>query len=175
MARELSLWDTKTGKLMDTEAFQAKDSLQKYTIRQLDDCYVYLENTLGRETAIARFGVNNLVLEPDNDNESVYFSCPNSDINIEGYNRYLPNCRIIVPDGKQMEVWFKDRLILEADAQVHFEKYKDEMSSWGRNAENIEPFCFRNDSCLVVIDAIVRLENKEYRLKDYSDVLVFEK
>lgn len=175
MASELSLWDTKTGKLVDTEAFQAKDSLQKYTIRQLDDCYVYLENTLGRETAIDRFGVNNLVLEPDNDDESVYFSCPNSEINIEGYKQYLPNCRIIVSDGKQMEVWFKDRLLLEADAQTHFEKYKDEMSSWGRNAENIEPFCFRNDSCLVVIDGIVRLENKEFRFRDYSDVLVFEK
>lgn len=175
MASELSLWDAATGKLVDTEAFQAKDSLQKYTIRQLDDCYVYLENTLGREAAIARFGVNNLVLEPDNNDESAYFSCPNNDINIEGYNQFLPNCRIIVSKEDKMEVWSKDRLLLEADTQAHFEKYKKEMASWGRNAENIEPFCFRNDSCLVVIDAIVRLENREYKLRDYGDVLVFEK
>ena len=175
MASELSLWDADTGKLVDTESFQAKDSLQKYTIRQLDDCYNYLEDALGRETAIARFGVNNLVLEPDSENESAYFSRPNSDINIEGYNQYLPNCRIIVSNEKQMEVWYKDRLLLEADTQAHFGKYKEEMSSWERTAKNIEPFCFRNDSCLVVLDAIVRLENKEYRLRNYGDILVFEK
>lgn len=174
MARELSLWDVATGKLVDTEAFQAKDSLQKYTLRQLDDCYAYLANTLGRETAIARFGVNNLVIESDRENISTYFSRPNVDINIEGYRHYLPNCRMVVLDGNQMGIWFKDRLLLEADTQVQFEKYKEEMSSWG-TAENIEPFCFRNDSCLVVLDAIGRLENGKYEVRNYGDILVFEK
>ncbi len=174
MARELSLWDVATEKLVDTEAFQAKDSLQKYTLRQLDDCYAYLANTLGRETAIARFGVNNLVIESDSENISTYFSRPNVDINIEGYRHYLPNCRMVVLDGNQMGIWFKDRLLLEADTQVQFEKYKEEMSSWG-TAENIEPFCFRNDSCLVVLDAIGRLENGKYEVRNYGDILVFEK
>lgn len=174
MARELSLWDAATGKLVDTEAFQAKDSLQKYTLRQLDDCYAYLANTLGRETAIARFGVNNLVIESDSENIFTYFSRPNVDINIEGYRHYLPNCRMVILDGNQMGIWFKDRLLLEADTQVQFEKYKEEMSSWG-TAENIEPFCFRNDSCLVVLDAIGRLENGKYEVRNYGDILVFEK
>lgn len=174
MARELSLWDAATGKLVDTEAFQAKDSLQKYTLRQLDDCYAYLANTLGRETAITRFGVNNLVIESDSENIFTYFSRPNVDINIEGYRHYLPNCRMVILDGNQMGIWFKDRLLLEADTQVQFEKYKEEMSSWG-TAENIEPFCFRNDSCLVVLDAIGRLENGKYEVRNYGDILVFEK
>lgn len=174
MARELSLWDAATEKLVDTETFQAKDSLQKYTLRQLDDCYAYLANTLGRETAIARFGVNNLVIESDSENIFTYFSRPNVDINIEGYRHYLPNCRMVILDGNQMGIWFKDRLLLEADTQVQFEKYKEEMSSWG-TAENIEPFCFRNDSCLVVLDAIGRLENGKYEVRNYGDILVFEK
>ena len=166
MARELSLWDVKTGKLIDTKTFPAKDSLQKYTTRQLDDCYVYLENTLGRENAIARFGVNDLVVSPASEDETAYYSRPEIDIDIEGYKQYLSDCRITITKDNRMEVRNNDRLLLEADVKTHFEKYKEEMSLWGNNAKSIEPFCFENDSCMVVMDAIVRQENKEYKLRE---------
>lgn len=175
MARGLSLWDAKTGKLMDTKSFQAKDSLQLYQSHQLDECYDYLENEMGRETTIARFGMNDLILLSESEEESAYFSRPASDVDIEGYNQYLSNCRIKIADKDRMEVWCNGRLLLQADTKAHFEEYKEEMALWDRNAKNLEPFCFRNDSCMVVIDAIVRLENKEYKIRDYGDILVFVK
>ncbi|MEG1565061.1 MAG: hypothetical protein RR365_15290, partial [Bacteroides sp.] len=117
-------------------------SLLLYQSRQLDECYDYLENEMGRETTIARFGMNDLILSPESEEESAYFSRPASDVDIEGYNQYLSNCRIHIADKNRMEVWCNDRLLLQADTKAHFEEYKEEMALWDRKAKNLEPFCF---------------------------------
>lgn len=172
LARNLSLWDVRTDKLAGTENFQQKDSVLLNQAHELNACYDYLEKEQGREKVILKWGRNHLnkILQ-----EAIpaYFDRPNGEIDIKGYNRYLSGCRISMSCEDTLKVMCGERLLLSVEGKSHFALYKDKMALWDKEALDIEPFCFKNDSCMVVIGSLTRTKSGEYTLSGSGDVQVF--
>lgn len=172
LAEGLSLRDAATGKLSGTEKFLAKDSAQLSDARQLNDSYTYLQKELGKNIAITRYGDNALKLAPETA-ETIYYYRPEQNIPLDGYKNYLPGCKMHITGNDILDVRQKGNPLLEINLKEHFARYKESISKWGEEATEVSPFCFSNDSCMVIIDTIVKDENGDFRPEQTGTLLVF--
>lgn len=173
LARQLSLWDDATGKLFNNIDLQGKDSTALATARELDASYQYLESQEGADKVIARYGANSLVGVLQTASPARFYR-PKQDLDVAGYTRYLPGCRVYTLSDGRIEVKQRDRLLLEADLKTQFAPYAAEMDAWeDKQPTSLAPFCLRNDSCVVFLESIVREADGTYTLPDYNDPVVF--
>ena len=172
LALELSLWDTATGKLIHTDIFKPKDSLQTEKVRQLNSSYEYLIDENSKKEVVSQYGKNNLdeVLKVA---DIKYYQCPVTDLSVVDYQHYLAGCRLFYDTENMLNVKQNEHLLLKINMNEHFAKYKEEMGLWNKEALAITPFCLKNDSCLVVVKTIIRDRDGNYEIEQSDDLVVF--
>ncbi|MDR0894187.1 MAG: DUF4153 domain-containing protein [Prevotellaceae bacterium] len=163
LARSLSLWNDSTARLTGTATFKTTDSLMFYRATQLVDCYDYLQKMQGKKRALALYGANELEL-PHIGSAYRHFSYPSDKISIEGYKAFLSKFYMRQEDDGLMYVRsaLGEQPLLKIDLDAHYARYKKMMDSWDEEATDIAPFCFENDSCLMIYEGIIRNSDGEY-------------
>lgn len=167
LASELGLLD-KNDRLTGTAQFTPKDDAQRKKAVEICEAYDYVYYNISDDRISdydERAGMVERILGKDEFVRSelqmavadTYLSCPAAaPLPIGGYIRAYLDCRImddtiLFGNGGKIPVPGKDYFARNADV---YKKYAKEYSSDDYKYRDIEPFIFRNDTCMVVFDQL---------------------